>query len=86
MGNTWGCQDTQQAKSLRQGNPVITNFSCRSVAMDAVTVPPMAVLLGLLLVAPSTAHDSHHHHVPSPNHHHNTDAPNFFQLLSYSDQ
>jgi hypothetical protein len=35
----------------------------------------MAVLLALLLMAPSTAHDGHHQHAPSPDHHHNADAP-----------
>jgi hypothetical protein len=74
IGNTQGYQDTQQAKSLRQGKHVITSFSSRSVAMDAMTVT-MAVLLALLLIAPSTVHDGHHHHAPSPDHHHNADAP-----------
>jgi hypothetical protein len=72
--DTQGYQDTQEVKSLRQGKPVVTSFSCQSVTMDAMNVP-MAVFLALLLVAPSTAYDGQHHHAPSPDHHHNADAP-----------
>jgi hypothetical protein len=80
IGNTCGYQDTQQAKSLTLGKSLTTCFSCRSEAMDTMTVP-MAVLLALLLVVPSTAHDGHHHHPTSPDYHHNADAtsPHHYQ-------